>query len=43
MKTDVSTGAVIWWQEEDCSPSEPVFVGCPGAEKEDDGNYGLVS
>lgn len=25
------------WQEENCYPSEPVFISSPDAEKEDDG------
>ena len=30
------------WQEEDCIPSEPVFVARPGASEEDDGKQFTV-
>jgi len=36
-KIDVETSAVTTWQEEGCSPGEPVFVPAPGAQSEDDG------
>lgn len=36
-KLNVEDGTKTIWQEEGCYPGEPVFVACPGAEKEDDG------
>jgi carotenoid cleavage dioxygenase-like enzyme len=37
VKFDVETGAVKTWHEDGCYPGEPVFVGRPGREAEDDG------
>ena len=42
LKLDVSNGAVKRWSKSDCSPSEPVFVPHPEAQKEDDGKIVLV-
>uniref|UniRef100_A0A674CF21 Beta-carotene oxygenase 1, like n=1 Tax=Salmo trutta TaxID=8032 RepID=A0A674CF21_SALTR len=36
-KGDIVTRKYIKWTEEDCYPSEPVFVATPGAVEEDDG------
>ncbi|XP_015250188.1 PREDICTED: beta,beta-carotene 15,15'-monooxygenase-like [Cyprinodon variegatus] len=36
-KVDIVTRTHIEWQQENCYPSEPVFVGSPGAVEEDDG------
>ncbi|XP_029373888.1 beta,beta-carotene 15,15'-dioxygenase [Echeneis naucrates] len=36
-KFDISSRKHVTWQQENCFPSEPVFVGSPGAEEEDDG------
>lgn len=36
-KFDTETKEVIWWGEENCWPSEPVFVPRPNGESEDDG------
>jgi beta,beta-carotene 9',10'-dioxygenase len=37
VKTDVERGTTIAWNEDGCSPGEPVFVAAPGSEGEDDG------
>lgn len=37
MKLNVQTKETQVWQEEDCYPSEPLFVPTPGATEEDDG------
>jgi len=37
VKVDVQERATIAWQEEGCSPGEPVFVVAPDAAEEDDG------
>uniref|UniRef100_A0A3Q1FTP9 Retinoid isomerohydrolase RPE65 c n=1 Tax=Acanthochromis polyacanthus TaxID=80966 RepID=A0A3Q1FTP9_9TELE len=37
VKLNVQTKETWVWQEEDCYPSEPLFVPTPGATKEDDG------
>lgn len=37
VKIHINTGTVLEWQEQDCSPSEPVFVISPHAHTEDDG------
>uniref|UniRef100_A0AAV2KRC8 Uncharacterized protein n=1 Tax=Knipowitschia caucasica TaxID=637954 RepID=A0AAV2KRC8_KNICA len=37
MKLNVQTKQTWVWQEEDCYPSEPVFVASPEATEEDDG------
>ncbi len=37
VKVDVTDGSALTWSEPDCYPGEPVFVGRPGAESEDDG------
>jgi beta,beta-carotene 9',10'-dioxygenase len=37
VKVDVQTGDSATWREDGCFPGEPVFVGRPGAEDEDDG------
>jgi beta,beta-carotene 9',10'-dioxygenase len=37
VKVDTDDGSAISWAMPGCSPSEPVFVGRPGAEEEDDG------
>uniref|UniRef100_M3ZFJ3 Beta-carotene oxygenase 1, like n=1 Tax=Xiphophorus maculatus TaxID=8083 RepID=M3ZFJ3_XIPMA len=36
-KVDIVTKTHIEWHQENCYPSEPVFVASPGAEEEDDG------
>ncbi|XP_049321774.1 beta-carotene oxygenase 1, like [Astyanax mexicanus] len=36
-KVDILTRAYLEWTEEECYPSEPVFVASPGAVEEDDG------
>ena len=37
LKFDIDSGAVSTWSEDGCYPGEPVFVGRPGRESEDDG------
>jgi carotenoid cleavage dioxygenase-like enzyme len=37
VKFDVQAGALRTWHEDGCYPGEPVFVGRPGREREDDG------
>ena len=37
VKVDTDDGEAISWSRPGCSPSEPVFVARPGAEREDDG------
>jgi beta,beta-carotene 9',10'-dioxygenase len=37
VKFDLESGAVASWHEDGCYPGEPVFVGRPGREREDDG------
>lgn len=37
VKLNVQTKETLMWQEEDCYPSEPLFVPTPGATEEDDG------
>ncbi|XP_032429107.1 retinal Mueller cells isomerohydrolase-like isoform X2 [Xiphophorus hellerii] len=37
VKLNVQTKETWVWQEEDCYPSEPLFVPAPGATKEDEG------
>lgn len=34
---DVVTRTHVEWRQENCYPSEPVFVASPGAVEEDDG------
>ncbi|KAJ3580598.1 hypothetical protein NHX12_034348 [Muraenolepis orangiensis] len=36
-KVDIESGTHLEWQEDDCFPSEPVFVASPDAVAEDDG------
>lgn len=36
-KFDTETKETMWWGEENCWPSEPVFVPRPNGESEDDG------
>lgn len=36
-KIDVANGTLLTWEEEGCSPGEPVFVAAPDAKSEDDG------
>ena len=36
-KVDVQSGALSLWQEPHCYPGEPLFVGTPGGQAEDDG------
>ena len=36
-KVDVETGTHLEWTEDNCFPSEPVFVASPDAVAEDDG------
>ncbi|XP_043965583.1 beta-carotene oxygenase 1, like [Gambusia affinis] len=36
-KVDIVTKTHVEWHQENCYPSEPVFVASPGAEDEDDG------
>lgn len=40
VKLNVQTGETRLWLEEDCYPSEPLFVPTPGATEEDDGTTG---
>lgn len=37
IKIDINNNEEKYWYEEDCYPSEPVFVGAPNAQEEDDG------
>lgn len=37
MKLNVQTKETQEWWEEECYPSEPLFVATPGATDEDDG------
>jgi len=37
LKIDVDSKEYLEWQEEDCYPSEPVFIASPNAREEDDG------
>jgi carotenoid cleavage dioxygenase-like enzyme len=37
LKVDVGDGSARSWREDGCFPGEPVFVGDPGAEREDAG------
>ena len=37
VKLNVQTKETWVWQEEECYPSEPLFVPTPGATEEDDG------
>ena len=39
VKLNVQTKETWVWQEEECYPSEPVFVPTPGATEEDDGKH----
>ena len=43
MRLDIKTKQTKFWEEEDCIPSEPVFVARPGGTEEDDGNWRTVS
>uniref|UniRef100_A0A672IM17 Beta-carotene oxygenase 1 n=1 Tax=Salarias fasciatus TaxID=181472 RepID=A0A672IM17_SALFA len=36
-KFDTETKEMVYWNEEDCLPSEPVFIPRPNGESEDDG------
>lgn len=36
-KVDIATRTHLEWYQENCYPSEPVFVASPGAVEEDDG------
>lgn len=36
-KFDTETKETVYWDEENCWPSEPVFVTRPNGESEDDG------
>ena len=38
-KVDVVTREHIVWTQDNCFPSEPVFVASPGAVEEDDGEF----
>lgn len=40
-KFDTETKETVYWGEENCWPSEPVFVPRPNGESEDDGESGL--
>lgn len=33
----METKEMVYWNEENCSPSEPVFIPRPNGESEDDG------
>ena len=37
MKFDTETRTKLEWSEENCWPSEPVFIPKPNGEEEDDG------
>lgn len=37
VKIDIDLGKSLCWEESNCYPGEPVFVGRPGAVEEDDG------
>ncbi|XP_066569909.1 beta,beta-carotene 15,15'-dioxygenase [Amia ocellicauda] len=37
MKLDIETKQQLYWGEDDCWPSEPVFIPAPNAVEEDDG------
>ncbi|KAL4613537.1 beta,beta-carotene 15,15'-dioxygenase-like [Arapaima gigas] len=41
-KLDVVTRECLEWTEEDCFPSEPIFVALPDAKEEDDGEWWRV-
>lgn len=41
-KFDLVTRKHVEWSEENCFPSEPVFVASPGAVEEDDGEASLM-
>lgn len=38
-KFDTETKKMVHWSEENCWPSEPVFVPRPNGESEDDGEF----
>ena len=38
-KLDIETGTTKKWSEDGCLPSEPVFIGAPEGQDEDDGWY----
>lgn len=37
LKVDVETGATLAWRQPGCYPGEPIFVGKPGRQTQDDG------
>lgn len=42
-KFDTETKEMIHWTEENCWPSEPVFVPRPNGESEDDGEGSAIT
>jgi len=42
VRLDIKTKQTKLWEEEDCLPSEPVFVARPGATEEDDGKITFI-
>lgn len=42
-KFDTDTKEIVYWNEENCWPSEPIFVPRPNGESEDDGKSGIVA
>lgn len=42
-KFDTDTKDIVYWNEENCWPSEPVFVPRPNGESEDDGKGSVVA
>lgn len=42
-KFDTNTKEIVYWNEENCWPSEPIFVPRPNGESEDDGKSGVVT
>lgn len=42
-KFDTNTKEIVYWNEENCWPSEPVFVPRPNGESEDDGKSRVVA
>lgn len=42
-KFDTDTKEIVYWNEENCWPSEPVFVPRPNGESEDDGKSSVVA
>lgn len=41
-KFDTETKEMVYWNEDNCCPSEPVFIPRPNGESEDDGEESVV-